>query len=53
MSFAVFCKIHAGDRTQLDTKGLEEDCKDVGHQNNEEQLELERSTSRDIGSIVS
>jgi len=41
MGLAVLCKVHAGDRTQLDAKRLEEDCKDVGHQNDEEQFEFE------------
>lgn len=41
MGLAVLCKIHTSDRAQLDAKRLEKDCKDVGHQHDEKQLELE------------
>lgn len=53
MGPAVLSKIHAGDCSKFHTERLQEDGEDVGHQNNEKKLETVRSTSSNIGSIIS
>lgn len=46
-------EIEARDTAQLDAKTLQENRKDIGHQDNEEQLELIRGTSGNICRVVS
>src|SRR5690242_107043 len=53
MRLAILSKIHARDRPQLDAQRLQEDGEDIGHEHDEEQLELERSPSRNISGVVS
>ena len=52
MGLAILSEVHARDRAQLDAQGLKEDGKDVGHEYNEQELELVGSAGCHIGRII-
>lgn len=53
MGLAILSKIHARDRTEFNTQRLEEDGKDVRHEYDEEEFELETGAGGNVGCIVS
>jgi len=53
MRLAVLRQIHPRDGTQLDAEGLQEDGEDVGHEDDEEEFELEAGAGGDVCCVVS